>query len=187
MTPAPSCQGGGILRKVLLQCKKTIGSATSIEADIEADGQFGVNSLASAHQTSYGPIFNILHKDLSLVTNSARWVPKFPVHNAHKVHAFLAKKSTQIIPCPLFWPDLALADFFLVLMLKRKLQSSSRLSRSSRTCGRGSSVPSPKTNSPEPSRGVWSNVNNAFVSTVSRSRKVRKYIWSFLQLFSFYS
>jgi histone-lysine N-methyltransferase SETMAR len=47
-----------------------------VAADIEADRRIGIKSLAFAHQTSYGTISNILHKDLGLVKKSARWVPK---------------------------------------------------------------------------------------------------------------
>jgi len=35
-----------------------------------------MHSLASAHNTSYGTISNIVHKDLGLVKKPARWGPK---------------------------------------------------------------------------------------------------------------
>jgi histone-lysine N-methyltransferase SETMAR len=59
--------------------KKTIRSPTliaAVAADIEADRRIGMHRLASAHHTSYGTIFNIIHEDLGLVKKSARWVPK---------------------------------------------------------------------------------------------------------------
>jgi histone-lysine N-methyltransferase SETMAR len=59
--------------------KKTVRTAAliaAVAADVEADRRICVKSLASAHGTSVGTIFAILHEDLGLVKKSARWVPK---------------------------------------------------------------------------------------------------------------
>ncbi len=62
-----------------LNTKKTVRTAaliTAVTADMEADRRICIKALASAHGTSVGTIFAILHKDLGLVKKSARWEPK---------------------------------------------------------------------------------------------------------------
>ncbi len=62
-----------------LNPKKTVRTAAliaAVAADVEADCRICVKGLASAHGTSVGTIFAILHEDLGLVKKSARWVSK---------------------------------------------------------------------------------------------------------------
>ncbi len=96
------------------------------------------------------------------------------VHSAQKVQAFLAKKSIQLLPHPPYSPDLAPADFFLFLALKRELAGLTLSQDEFKT--RGSSGLCAKTTLPRRSRGGWSDAKSVFKSTVSTSRKARKYI-----------
>jgi hypothetical protein len=61
------------------QTRKTVCTAAliaAVAANVEADRRICVKALASAHGTSVGTIFAILHEDLGLVKKNARWVPK---------------------------------------------------------------------------------------------------------------
>ena len=62
-----------------LNAKKTVRTDTlvaAVTADIEKDRRINIQDLASAHGTSFGTIYRIIHTDLGLVKKSARWVPK---------------------------------------------------------------------------------------------------------------
>jgi hypothetical protein len=59
--------------------KQSAALIATVAADIEADRRIGIQSLAFAHQVSYGTVFNILHKDLGLVKKSA-WGAQFTPH-----------------------------------------------------------------------------------------------------------
>ena len=62
-----------------LNAKKTMRTDTlvaAVTADIEKDRQINIQDLASAHGTSFGTIFCIIHTDLGLVKKSGCWVTK---------------------------------------------------------------------------------------------------------------
>ncbi len=59
--------------------KKSIQTTTliaAITAEVDADCEIGIKSLALAHGTSVGTMFFILRKDLELTKKTSREVPK---------------------------------------------------------------------------------------------------------------
>jgi histone-lysine N-methyltransferase SETMAR len=56
--------------------KRTQDIIAAVAANVNADRRVRCMDLATAHGVSYGTMHNILHQELGLVKNSARWVPK---------------------------------------------------------------------------------------------------------------
>jgi hypothetical protein len=106
-----------------------------VEQMVMEDRRLTVRQIAANAGISVGSVDIILHDDLKLRKDSARWVPRMltdvlfhhdnaPPHRAARVHQFFADNNFEVVPHAPYSPDLAPApsDFWLFLTLKDTLR-----------------------------------------------------------------